>query len=230
MPWKITPLYFLAQTSYNLDKNSPLKWIFRVLSGWVKIHQIPRVTFETTSQFFFKLGITLHCLGDKSFVLFYLKVYEIFKEKGPTAVRNFRLLTAQVKFHQICPLLGYFCWTYIMFQLKKIWRKYWYQRVVQNLKKNLFFVTKMTRIRWILIRVLKVLTNLHFDWSLLWKVYNAWSKKSREALYFVTLKSHAKFQEKMTCGLENDMRNLENFIWTLESVKIGIFMGSFYPK
>ena len=27
----------------------------------------------------------------------------------------------------------------------------------------------------------------------------------------MTLKSHAKFEEKMTCGLENDMRNLGNF-------------------
>ena len=27
----------------------------------------------------------------------------------------------------------------------------------------------------------------------------------------MTLKSHAKFEEKLTCGLENDMRNLENF-------------------
>ena len=26
--WKITPLYFLAQTSYILDKNSPSKWMF----------------------------------------------------------------------------------------------------------------------------------------------------------------------------------------------------------
>ena len=27
----------------------------------------------------------------------------------------------------------------------------------------------------------------------------------------MTLKSHAKLEEKMTCGLENDMRNLANF-------------------
>ena len=26
----------------------------------------------------------------------------------------------------------------------------------------------------------------------------------------MTLKSHAKFEEKLTCGLENDMRNLPN--------------------
>ena len=27
----------------------------------------------------------------------------------------------------------------------------------------------------------------------------------------MTLKSDAKFEKKMTCGLQNDMRNLENF-------------------
>ena len=27
----------------------------------------------------------------------------------------------------------------------------------------------------------------------------------------MTLKSHAKFEEKLTCGLENDMKNLSNF-------------------
>ena len=99
--------------------------------------------------------------------------------KEPTTVQNFTLSTAQVKFYQICTLIGYFCWKYIMFQLKKVWRKYvlWYQRVVQNLKKNLFFVSKMTRIWWILIRALKSLTNFHFDWSFLCKVYNVWPEK-----------------------------------------------------
>ena len=27
----------------------------------------------------------------------------------------------------------------------------------------------------------------------------------------MTLKSDAKFEEKLTCGLENDLRNMENF-------------------
>ena len=100
-----------------------------------------------------------------------------FLQKEPTRVQNFRPLTAQVKFHQICTLVGCFCWKYI--KLKKLWTKYvsWYQRIVQNLKKNLFFVSKMTRIWWILIWALKSLKNLHFDWSLLCKVYNVWPKK-----------------------------------------------------
>ena len=33
----------------------------RLSSAWVKINQIPRVNFEMTSQFLFKLSIILHC-------------------------------------------------------------------------------------------------------------------------------------------------------------------------
>ena len=34
----------------------------------------------------------------------------------------------------------------------------------------------------------------------------------------------------MTCGLENDIRNMANFTRALESLKIGILMGSFNPN
>ena len=42
-----------------------------------------------------------------------------------------------------------------------------------------------------------------------------------------TLKNNAKFEEKMTCALKNDMRNLTNFDSTLKGLKIFILMGSF---
>ena len=45
----------------------------------------------------------------------------------------------------------------------------------------------------------------------------------------MALKSDTKFEEKLTCGLENDMRNLANF-HQIESVEIGTLMGSFCPK
>ena len=44
----------------------------------------------------------------------------------------------------------------------------------------------------------------------------------------MTLKSHSKFEERLTCGLENDMWQI--FIRTIESVKLGTFIGSFCPK
>ena len=41
--------------------------------------------------------------------------------------------------------------------------------------------------------------------------YVMFDLKSTEELSFMTLESDAKFEEKLTCGLENNMRNLENF-------------------
>ena len=38
-----------------------------------------------------------------------------------------------------------------------------------------------------------------------------YKKTTEELLSFMTLKSDAKFEEKLTCCLENDMRNLANF-------------------
>ena len=44
------------------------------------------------------------------------------------------------------------------------------------------------------------------------------------------LESDAKFEKKVTRGL-NDLRNLANFHQsTFKSLKIGTFIGSFYPK
>ena len=34
----------------------------------------------------------------------------------------------------------------------------------------------------------------------------------------------------MTCGLENDIRNMANLTRALESLKIGVLMGSFNSK
>ena len=54
---------YVAQTLYTLEKKSPSKRNVETLSGWVKIHQIAHVTFETSSQFFFNLCITIQCRG-----------------------------------------------------------------------------------------------------------------------------------------------------------------------
>ena len=62
-------------------------------------------------------------------------------------------------------------------------------RVVQNLKGNLFFVSKVTRIWWILIWALKSLKNLHFDCSLLCTVYNVWLKKVQRSIFHDTEES-----------------------------------------
>ena len=61
---------------------------------------------------------------------------------------------------------------------KKVQKSYIsrHQTVMQNFKKNWFFVSKMTGISWILILALKSFKILHFDWSLSCKVYNVWPK------------------------------------------------------
>ena len=61
---------------------------------------------------------------------------------------------------------------------KKVERSYvsWHWRLILNLMKNWFVVSKLTRIWWIFIRALKILKNLDFDWFLAWKVCNFWSK------------------------------------------------------
>ena len=58
---------------------------------------------------------------------------------------------------------------------KKVRKGYvsWHWRVMQNLKKSWFVVS---RIWWILTQALKSLKNVHFDWFLLCKVENTWVK------------------------------------------------------
>ena len=41
--------------------------------------------------------------------------------------------------------------------------------------------------------------------------YIMFESKSTEELCVITLENDAKFEEELTCALENDMRNLANF-------------------
>ena len=47
----------------------------------------------------------------------------------------------------------------------------------------------------------------------------------------MALNIEAKFEGKLSRAFKNDMRNLANFHQSMfESLKIGTFIGSFYPK
>ena len=47
----------------------------------------------------------------------------------------------------------------------------------------------------------------------------------------MTVNIDATFERKLTCAFKNAMRNLANFNQSMfESLKLGTFMGSFYPK
>ena len=76
-------LYFLSQTFILWTKRAHRSEIFRLLSGWVKIQQIPSVMFETTSQFFFKLFITLQC-HEKLFCTFLAETVHDFDKRSPS--------------------------------------------------------------------------------------------------------------------------------------------------
>ena len=49
-------------------------------------------------------------------------------------------------------------------------------------------------------------------------------------LSFMTLKSDTKYEEKLTCGLENDMRNLANFQQSTRKTQNWDFNGIFFSK
>ena len=46
----------------------------------------------------------------------------------------------------------------------------------------------------------------------------------------MTLKSDAKFEEKLTCGLENDRRNLVTFHQSTQKSHIWVFYGILLSK
>ena len=104
------------------------------------------------------------------------------------------------------------CKVYI-FWVKKVQQSYpsWHWRGIQNLERNRLFISKLTLGIWqILTWTLESLKNFNFNGLLLSKVYIVWAKKATEELSFMTLKNDAKFEEKLTRGLEKDIRNLAN--------------------
>ena len=129
------------------------------------------------------------------------------------------------KISKICNLMGCFWPKYLMLQIRK------YRAVMfdstqdwwKNLKKKWFVVSKTTKIWWILMWALKNLKNLHFDWFFL-VIFGL------KKLSFMTLESDAKFEEKLTCGLENNMRNLANFHQSTWKSQNWDLMGFFGPK
>ena len=53
------------------------------------------------------------------------------------------------------------------------------------------------------------------------------TEKCTEELHFMTLQCDAKFEEKLTCGLENEMRNLENLYQSIRKSQNETLMISF---
>ena len=114
---------------------------------------------------------------------------------------------------------------------KKVQKSYvlWHWRVMQNLKKNWFVVSKTTRNWWILTWALKSLKNLHFNGLLLTKEYNVWAKKVRGAI-FHDIEEWCKVWRKTDLWFGKWQEELANFTTAFESLKIGTLTGCFYPK
>ena len=97
---------------------------------------------------------------------------------------------------------------------KKIQRSYlsWQRTVMQNLKNPDLVVSE---IAWgngwtFIIRATKSLKIVHWR-ALFVQSINCFSQKLSEELCVMTLKGVAKFKRKLTYGLKNDIRNLDNF-------------------
>ena len=135
--WKITPLYMCTSDLVCFGQKEPIEkklsdfWVF----GWkftkfLKSYLKPKVSFSL--NFLSLVSVMLDTL-----LYFFRWNFIWFRQKELIKVQNFRLSTAHVKFHQICTLIGSFCWKYIKCQLKtyrqvtsyeneewfKIWRK-----------------------------------------------------------------------------------------------------------
>ena len=164
-----------------------------------------------------------------SLLYFFSWNFILFLQNEPTKVKNFRLSTPQVKFHEICTVIGSFCWNYIKF-LRKMYRGVMSRDIEEWCKIWRFFVSKMTRIWWILIRALKSLKNFRFDWSLLCKVYNVWPKKVQRRYnswhfsVMQNLKKNWLVVWKITRGI------WQIFTSAHGSLKIGTFIRFFCPK
>ena len=198
---------FLSQTLILWTKRAYRSGIFKLLSGWVKIHQISYILFKARSQSSLNFASLVRAMIDNSSVLFQLKLYMIWRiwahQSPKLQTFNCSLkISRNLHFDSRFLLLKVY-----KILVKKVQRSYvsWSWWLMQNLKKNWSVVSKMTRIWWNLTRALKSLQNLHFYLLLLCKVFNVWPKKVQ------TLKSDAKFEEKLTCGLENATRNMANF-------------------
>ena len=72
--------------------------------------------------------------------------------------------------------------------------------------------------------------NFYLNRLLLLKVYKISAKKNLKELCLMTLKGDTKFEEKMTCVLENDMRNLVNFYQSTQKPQIWDFDGILLSK
>ena len=107
---KITPVYFCGSNLYTLDKerNENIFQTFEWL-GENSSNSSYRIWNHHHSNH--NLCITLQCHGNSS--IFFNWNFIWFGQKEPIKVQNFRSSTGHMKFHQICILIGPFCYPFL---------------------------------------------------------------------------------------------------------------------
>ena len=126
-------------------------------------------------------------------------------------MQHFRLSTTHVKFHQICTLIGSFCWNYIKFQLKK------YRGVMSHDAEEGCKIWRKTDL---LFQNDKSLVN--FEPSP--------QKSQKFPLWLIPFMQSKwwKIQEELLCRFKIDMKNLTNFDWrTRKSQKSVLWCAAF---
>ena len=109
--WKITPLYFFSSNLIYFGQNLSDFWVV----GW-KFTEFPMSYLKPQPQPQNHSSVS----WEISLLYFFSWNSIWFLQKEPTTVQNFRLLTVQVKLHQICILIGCFCWKYIWNSMDEI--------------------------------------------------------------------------------------------------------------
>ena len=126
--------------------------------------------------------------------------------------RIWQIFTRALESLKIGILMGSFYPKLKMFQLKSYRRVMsWQSRIMQILKRNWLVVSKLAWAIWrILTRALKSLK----IWTLLgsfWTKYVMFHLKKCWGVMFYGTEDWCKFEGKLTCAFQNDVRNLANF-------------------
>ena len=145
-------------------------------------------------------------------------------------MQNFRLSTTHLKFHQICTLIGSFCWKHIKFQLKmyrrvmyhdseewcKIWRKIYL--LFQKWQEFGEFWPENSKVS-------KIGTLIgSFDANLMFEL------KNYRGVIFHDTEEWCKISRKTDLWFGKWLGIWQIFTRALESVKIENLVGSFCPK
>ena len=99
--WKITPLYFLAQISYTLDKNGPSSDIFKPFEWLGENSPNSLCHFWNQESIFLQTVHHLSVSWNITLMYFFISIFICFGQKNSVKVQIFRLSTASMKINQI---------------------------------------------------------------------------------------------------------------------------------